>query len=199
MRLKQDNNLSVSKKDKKKLITRYPNKNTFKRLYFMKGRGVIAIDIEKIYEKYDSHNIIKLFKEDFNLIKGNMKRLTHFNIQHCGHKPGERHLILKIEVPGYFDGKNEKPPILNIDNFLIAKCLSVRNGVDYGELTENDFKNSLENIKDVDSLKRSIVRRYKNSLAHLGDERKLSLGVAVTELDIIERFSKNIVEEKVEV
>ena len=58
----------------------------------------------------------------------------------------------------------------------------------YASLGDNIFKYSLSNIKDINSLKKTMKRRYKKSLAHLSDTEKLSLGVAITELKIIKRF-----------
>lgn len=178
---------------KKKSVIRYCNEYAYKKLYFVEGKDIVAVDMERIEKKYNVDTVIKLFDVDFDLIKEDMKRLTHFNIQYCGHKPGYRYLILKIEEPGYFDGKNERPPILSNNSFLIANCLLVRDNLNYDELTESDFKNSLDNIRDVDSLKKAMIRRYEKSLAHLSNEEKLSLGISITELEIIERFLRNLI------
>ncbi len=177
----------------KEMIIRYQNEYAYKLLYFLGGTDIVAVDIEKIKKKYNIDTVIKLSKMDFDLINGDMRKLTHFNIQYCGHKPGKRYLIVRIEMPGYFDGKIERPPVLYKDIFMIAECLEVRNNVHYDELVESDFKYSLDNIKDVDSLKKTIIRRYEKSLAHVSSEQKLSLGVSITELEIIKRYSHDLI------
>ena len=96
--------------------------------------------------------------------------------------------IVKINKRGYFDGITFKKPIYNNNNFILAKCLSAQNNIDYVDLKEKVFEHSLSNIKNINTLKKAIKRRYKKSLAHLSDTEKLSLGVAITELKIIKRF-----------
>ena len=117
-----------------------------------------------------------------------MNRLTHFNIQDTEHKQGKNYLIIKIYKQGYFDGITYKHPILNNNNFIFAKCLSVKNNIEYVNLNEKVFKYSLSNIKNINALKKTIKRRYKKTLSHLSDTEKLSLGIAITELKIIKRF-----------
>ena len=75
------------------------------------------------------------------------------------------------------------------NNFILAKCLAVKNNVHYYDLKKRDFVNSLSNIKNFKSLKEAILRRYKKSLFHISDSKKISLGIATTKLKIIKRFS----------
>ena len=170
----------------KKRLNRYPIKS--KKTYFKKGKNIIAVDSDLFLKKYNVHGFIRIFRSDFKLIKKNMNRYTHFNIQYTGHKPGKYYLIVKIHTRGYFDGITFKQPIYNNNNFILAKCLSTQNYIDYVDLKEKVFEHSLSNIKNINALKKAIKRRYKKSLAHLSDTEKLSLGVAITELKIIKRF-----------
>ncbi len=170
----------------KKRLNRNPTK--LKKLYFRKGKNIISKNHSVVSKKYNIHHVIKLLHQDFKLIKKNMNRLTHFNIQDTEHKQGKNYLIIKIYKQGYFDGITYKHPILNNNNFIFAKCLSVKNNIEYVNLNEKVFKYSLSNIKNINALKKTIKRRYKKTLTHLSDEEKLSLGVAITELKIIKRF-----------
>jgi len=175
----------------KKSIPRYPI--NWKKIYLKKGKKIIVVDGNKIRRKYDIHAIIKLSETDFREIKKKDKKLTHFNIQYTGHKIGKKYLIVKIARRGHFDARlssRAKPAILNSSNFILTKCTYVKNNVRYESLKKNSFFNSLNNIKNVASLKLAIIRRYKNSLAHLTNDEKLSLGIAITKLIIIKRFSK---------
>jgi len=95
---------------------------------------------------------------------------------------------MKIIKPGSFDGKTYKPPILDINNFILAKCISAKNKISYKNLNKKDFKYSLSNLKNINDLKKAIQRRYKKSLAYLSNAEKLSLGVAITEFKIIKRY-----------
>ena len=159
-----------------------------KKIYFKKGKNIIAKNFNLFLKKYKIDNVIKILQPDFKLIKKNTHRCTHFNIQSTTHKSGKNYLIIKILKPGYFDGKFYKPPILDNNNFILAKCLYVQNNIDFVNLKEKIFKHSLSNIKNVKALKLTIKRRYKKTLAHLSDIEKLSLGVAITDLKIIKRF-----------
>ena len=173
-----------------KLIHRRAKKwcRVFKRVYFKKGKNIISEDKSLFFKRCGIHSTIALHRSEFKLIKRNAKRLTHFNIQWTGHKQGKKYLIAKIERLGYFNGIVYKPPILSCNNFILTKCLSVQNHNKYGNLRDNVFKYSLSNIRDINSLKKTIKRRYKMSLAHISDSKKMSLGVAITELKIIKRF-----------
>lgn len=172
--------------------TRYQSKEIYKNLYFLEGNEVIPYDFEKIKRLYEIDTVIKLLSEDFQFINPRHKRLTHFNIQHAGHYVGKYYLVLKIEKPGFFNKIKELPPILSMKGALIAKCISIRNEVQYEELLKKDFINSLNHIKDTSELKFAILRRYKNSLAHLNERQKLALGISITELEFIGEASEGL-------
>ena len=170
----------------KKYFNRHPIK--LEKIYFKKGKNIISENINFFHKKYNIHLGIQILPSDFKLIKKNMNRFTHFNIQRTFHKPGKNYLIIKIHKQGYFDGTTYKQSILGSNNFIFAKCLSVKNNIDYVNLKEKVFKYSLSNIKNINALKKAIKRRYKKTLSHISDTEKLSLGIAITELKIIKRF-----------
>jgi len=170
----------------KKYFNRYPIK--LKKIYFRKGENIVSENLSVFCKKYNVHSAIQILHSDFKLIKKNMNRFTHFNIQDTKHKPGRNYLIVKIDKQGYFDGITYKQAIFDSNNFILAKCLSVQNNIDYIDLKKKDFKHSLSNIKNIKTLKKAIKRRYRKSIAHLSDAEKLSLGVAITELKIVKRF-----------
>jgi len=172
----------------KKNINRYPNK--WKNIFVKRGSKILStrrIDFEK---KYKADKIIKLLKSDFKLIKKN-KKIMHFSIQNTGHKKGKYYLIVKIFKRGFYNGKIQKPPIIDLKNFFYSKCTYVKNNIPYSKITKKIFKNSLSNIKNVRDLKKAILRRYKKSLFHLSSSKKLSLGIGVTELKILKRISNS--------
>ena len=158
------------------------------KIYFRKGKNIISENIDVFLKKYNVHTFIQILPSDFKLIKKNMNRFTHFNIQNTVHKPGKNYLIIRIHKQGYYDGTTYKQSVIDSNNFILTKCLSAQNNIDYVDLKEKVFEHSLSNIKNINTLKKAIKRRYKKSLAHLSDTEKLSLGVAITELKIIKRF-----------
>ena len=159
-----------------------------KKIFFKKGKNIIFMNRKAFYKKYNIHLEIQFLPQDFKLIKKNMSRLTHFNIHNSRHKPGRNYIIVKIHKRGYFDGKTGKAAILESNNFIIAKCISSQNNINYADLKKKVFKYSLSKIKNVSSLKKAIMRRYKKTLVHLSNTEKLSLGLGITELKIIKRL-----------
>ena len=170
----------------KKIINRNPIKS--KKIYFKKGKNINSENINNFKKKYNVDKIIRLLDQDFKLIKKSMNKFMHFSIQQTAHEAGQNCLLVKIYKKGYFNGRVYKQPILYNNNFILTKCLSAENNIDYTNLKKKDFKYSLSNIKNVYSLKKAIIRRYKKSLSHLSNSKKLSLGIATTELKIIKRF-----------
>tara|TARA_B100001750_G_C15419945_1_gene552382 strand:+ start:193 stop:708 length:516 start_codon:yes stop_codon:yes gene_type:complete len=166
----------------------YRNPKKTKKIYFIKNKKIISQNFKIFLKKNKIHHVIQVLSSDFKLIKKNKKKFTHFNIQNTVHKPGKKYFIIEIHKRGFFNGKKYKQAVLKKKNFILTKCLSVKNNVDYLDLRKNTFKNSIANIKSINSLKKSIKRRYKYSLSHLSDNEKLSLGVGITELKILKRI-----------
>ena len=170
----------------KKNFNRHPIK--LKNFFYKKEKKIISENRIDFYKKYNVHGVIQILHADFKLIKKNMNRFTHFNIQKSSHKPGKSYLIVKIHKRGYFDGITFKQAVFDSNYFILAKCLSSQNYINYVDIKEKVFEHSLSKIKNVNALKKTIKRRYKKSLAHLSDMEKLSLGVGITELKIIKRL-----------
>jgi uncharacterized protein (DUF952 family) len=170
----------------KKIFNRHPV--NLKKLYFKKGKNIISRNLSVFFKKYKVHWSIQALKSDFKFIKKKTYRYTHFNIQNTGHIPGRNYLIIKVYKQGYFDGKTYKPSIFSDNDFILAKCISVKNNINYYELKKKDFKHSISSIKNTSNLQKFIKSRYQKTLKHLSDREKLSLGVAITELKIIKVF-----------
>ncbi len=163
-------------------------KYTGKSLVEMDGK-IISISDAELNKKYSIHGVIRLWPKDFALLK-NHKYLTHFNLQISNHKKGKRYALVKILKPGYFDGEKEILPILTFKDAAIAQCISTREHVGYDSIIERDFTHSFRNIQNVTELKKEILRRYKKSMAHVSDKKKLGVGVGITELKILRRIKR---------
>ena len=137
---------------KKKLVIRHPK--DWPGVYFSKRNNNFDSNWKILNKKYNIHAVIKLSSSDYRLIKERAKRLTHFNIQYADHRPGRNYIIVKMDKLGFFDGKLYKPAIINSKNFILARCISIKNYIKYNKLDRRIFKNSLSNIKNVGDLKR---------------------------------------------
>ena len=112
----------------KKRLNRNPTK--LKKLYFRKGKNIISKNHSVVSKKYNIHHVIKLLHQDFKLIKKNMNRFTHFNIQNTKHISGRNYLIIRIYKRGYFDGKTFKQAIfttiiLFLQNVFLYKTILI--------------------------------------------------------------------------
>lgn len=148
------------------------------------------IDYKEFLKENKFNGIIKIQKNDYKLINKNQKFLTHFNLQYSAHQKGKLYLLVKISKPGhYISDEDFSFPILDLNNCYVAKCLEVRNYIDCNTLTKEDFENSFDNIKNKTELKKQILERYSHSLPEFSNKEILDLGVSITKLEIIDKFS----------
>lgn len=148
------------------------------------GRKVKKLNTREVLKKYKSVACIRIHKKEFKNIEREKKYYTHFNLQKTGHKKGKTYVITKIVKSGFYTKKKEVKPILSFDNCIIAKCINVKENVPYSKITEKEFEYSMKNIKNVKQLQRAIISRYGKSLPDLNKKKILSLGVAVTTLEL---------------
>ena len=160
-----------------------------KKIYFQKDRKIVSKNVFTFLKKNKINRIIRLQKKDFDLLKKNKIRYTHFNIKKTVHKRGDKCLIVKIIKPGFFNGEVSKQPIFSSLELIYSKCLSSKNNLKYNEIKKTYFKYSLSNIKNIKELKKAMIRRYKKSLFHMTNEEKLSLGVGITDLKIVKQYN----------
>ena len=180
--------VNLENNNMKNHFDRHPIRKISKKIYFKKGKKIISGNPKAFFKKNHIHCVIQVLPTDFNMIKKTMIKYTHFNIQYTVHKTGKYYFIIKIYKRGYYNGKIYRTSILDGNNFILAKCISAKNYVNYKDLKKNIFRNSIDTIKNVRNLKKAIIRRYKKTLSHLSDKEKLSLGVGITQLKIIKRL-----------
>ncbi|MFP4112112.1 MAG: hypothetical protein ACLFUO_03860 [Candidatus Woesearchaeota archaeon] len=169
------------------------HKNSEKYVFVDFNGEIKKIELKNILAKFKIDDIIRFQKEDYDLINPNSKYLTHFNLENTDHVIGYKYALVKIIKPGYFDGSKEIKPILDFSNCPFVLCTEAKDHICYEKVTENDFKYSLENIKSAEELKKAILRRYKYSMHHISDKKKLSMGVSITTLKILgqSKLTKN--------
>jgi hypothetical protein len=167
----------------KKTVRRIKDMNN---LFVKTGSKVVITPIKDVLREHKVNSIIRFRKEEFNQLKKH-SIITHFNLQSTNHRKGNKYLLALIIKPGFFDGKKEKPPIISFNKAPVGLCLGARNNIPYDKLRAEDFKHSFESIKNVEQLKKAILKRYSQSMAHLTPEKILSLGVGITRLKILKK------------
>lgn len=141
-------------------------------------------------------DIIRFQKEDYEcLLNLGSNQLTHFNLQGPGHQRNQQYALMEILKPGFYTETSEQLPVLNLNDCLIAECISCQQKVSYSELEQDVFTHSLSNIKDTESLKMAIIRRYSKTMPNLTKQNILDLGVSVTKLKIIKKADLKITKE----
>lgn len=153
------------------------------------GRGVVDISSDEFNATNNIDGVIRIIKDEYTSIDPSLPFYTHFNLEFCGHRIGSTYALPRIIAQGHFRSHDDEvTPTLNFDNCYIATCTSVREHVPYRTLREKDFLYSMKHIKDPESLKKAILKRYQVSMPELSREQILKMGVAITTLRITGRM-----------
>lgn len=166
------------------------NENDKRLIMKLEGKEITIFD-ENIFMKNNGFNgVIRIQQKEFENINLKNKFYTHFNLQKSEHKVGDTYLLPKIVTRGYFKSDDDyKLPVLDFENCLIGKCVEVRECLKYDKLKKEDFEFAMKHIKDIESLKQTIVERYSYSMPNLSKEEIISKGVSLTKLEIIGKFN----------
>ncbi len=146
----------------------------------------LMLSFSKLCKKFSIDSVIRIQQKDYKYINKDEKLFVHFNLEVCNHEKGKIYALPKIIKPGYYKNEDkEKFPVLNFKNCYLGRCVRVRQRVKYSALTKNDFKYSLSNIKDAESLKREMLLRYGKSMPELEKKEIIKAGVSITTLKLI--------------
>lgn len=149
------------------------------------GKDILLDSEDLFFKNLPSNKFIRIQNEEYPFLPAAGELFTHFNLEVSHHIMGETYVLPRIVESGYFDGVNEKLPLLSFENAHCALCIEVREHLNYADLKKEDFAYSLATIKNVEALKQVILKRYAQSMPHLSKEKILSLGVSKTTLKII--------------
>ena len=166
-----------------KIIKRTKN---LKFLYFFNKNSSKRKPYKNFLKEQKIHDLIKLTSEEFKTVL-KKKEFFHFNLQHSVHKRNKKYYLVKILKHGYSDKKKYIHPILSSKVFLLAKCESSRNFVNYTQVKKNELNKSLLLIKNIKNLKSSILKKYKKSLSYIDNNTKIKMGVSITKLKILKK------------
>jgi hypothetical protein len=143
------------------------------------------LDVSNFNREHNIDGVIRIQKYDYPHFP-KKKYFSHFNLQYCGHVVGSIYVLPEIVRPGYFINENkQKLPLLEFSGKLVGECVEVRNNLSYEDLSEEDFEYSFEHIKNTESLKKAMVRRYSISMPKLSAKEILEMGISLTKLKII--------------
>ena len=130
--------------------------------------------------------IIRIQEADYDKIP-DTTYFGHFNLETAGHLVGKTYILPKILRSGSYSPmtREERLPLLTFENVRKGICLECKERLSYEEVLPEFFAYSMTDVKDIPSLKRVIVERYKTSLPDLSEAEILSRGVAFTLLRFI--------------
>lgn len=171
-----------------KRINRYFKKTKF--LYFSYRKKIKKLNYQKFLKDNKIDDIIKLTPSEFKLAS---KKLFfyHFNLQWSVHKKNKKYYLIKILKHGSSDSKNLIDPILSPNLIVLSKCLFSKNGVKYNDISQKILNNSLLRKKNILSLKKLVLKKYKKILSHIDDDIKIKMGVSITKLARLKKIMLN--------
>ncbi len=124
-------------------------------------------------------NAIRILDAEYAYIDTTLPFLTHFNMETSGNPLGARMILPRIIRQGHFrHAGDEVLPVLSLKNIYVGVVVSKREHLSYDNLHDEIFEYSMKQIKNVDQLKRAILRRYTVSMPDLTDAEILARGVA---------------------
>ncbi len=143
------------------------------------------MDAEMFFSRHHIDNVIRILDAEYAYIDTTLPFLTHFNLETSGNPLGARMILPRIVSQGHFRGpEDETLPILSLKNILVGVVVSKREHLSYEALHEEIFQYSMKHIKNVEQLKRAMLRRYTVSMPDLSDAEIIARGVASTTIQL---------------
>ncbi len=157
------------------------------------GNGKIKnIDAAVFHAQHHIDNSIRILNSEYAFIDTRLPFFTHFNMEFSGHIVGARMILPRILKQGHYRAPgDEELPILSIKNIIVGTVISKREHVPYRSLHDEVFEYSMRHIKNIDQLKRAILKRYSVSMPDLSDDEILKRGVGITTLRLEGLFEEN--------
>ncbi len=171
-------------------IKKFPRHSLANQIVIQEKGLIFTFPMDDFLQKNKIEGVIRIQKEDYIFLHKELQYFTHFNLQWTNHRSGLIYALPLIVKPGYYTDEKEVLPILSFENCLIAKCLEVREYLNYEEITSEDFKFSLPTIQNIEELKKALIKRYSQSLPSFPTEKLLSLGVVITKMKIMGTWEK---------
>lgn len=152
-----------------------------KYIFFKEKKKIVKLNYKKFLKDNQIHDFIKLTPQEFRESK-KKNFFFHFNLQHSIHEKNKKYFLIKIIKHGYSDKKKYIHPILCPKIFILTKCISSKNYVDYSKITSKELSNSLITNKTLHNLKKLILSKYRNVLTQIDNDIKIKMGVSITKL-----------------
>ena len=143
------------------------------------------IEASIFHSKQHIDNAIRILDAEYAYIDTTLPFFTHFNLEMSGHSIGAKMILPRIVSQGHYRGPHDEVlPILSLKNILVGAVVSKREHLSYETLHDEIFEYSMKHIKNVDQLKRAMLRRYTVSMPDLSDAEILARGVASTTIQL---------------
>ncbi len=143
------------------------------------------IDASIFHTRQHVDNAIRILDKEYAYIDTTLPLFTHFNMEYAGYHIGMRIILPRIIRQGHFrHAGDEVLPVLSLKNIYVGVVVSKREHLSYENLHDEIFEYSMKHIKNIDQLKRAILRRYSVSMPDLTDAEILARGVASTTIQL---------------
>lgn len=134
-------------------------------------------DKNSFYKKHSVDGVIRVTSKEFNFYK-KQNRINHFNLEKTPHKKDGVYLIIKILKHGYFDGKDEVLPVLELKSAIKFRCFFAKNNLKYEDKLNLEFSP----YKNKTELKKEVLDKYSKSITNVSKKELEKRGVAITKL-----------------
>lgn len=152
------------------------------------GRTILT-NQEEILRRYGVDDLIRIPKKDYPESAKVGDVFVHYNLPIEYSRKGFNVVLPKIIRRGYFKKPNiERLPILSFDNVWKAKVVNFVQHTNYSDLTPDCLKNVIGGARNVDGLKKMMVKRYLKVLGDETEEGVINKGVSVTFLEFTEKI-----------
>ena len=162
-----------------------PN-NSNHRLRVLQDGKIVYADNSMLCGSNGLAAVIKIPEEEYHGIREDARFLSHFNRSPVDFIEGQDYAIARIIEHGRDSASENQQPLLSFTDIAIGRCKKARNDLSFSDLSEKDFECSLAHIKDTNSLKRYMVKRYTASYPYT-PTYVLSMPISMTMLEIVAR------------
>ena len=166
-------------------------KQPHKVVFLQEGESEVVCSYDELLERFGVSGLIRIPEAELDSFENISGLLGHFNLVATNHQPGSVYLLVKIVRNGTYktDTKEEKPPLLSLEDARKVECVIAENNLPLDSLKEEHFKYSLQSIADAASLKAILLKRYSASNEGLTETDIEAKGVAYTLLRVVEKVN----------
>lgn len=151
----------------------------------LQGGAEAVVSMEAFRRRFDVDGLVRLHRDEFDLIDADRRFLVHFNLGLTSNGVGRIYAVVPITRAGHrrADGR-EVLPVVDLTHRRIGTCIGLRRCVPLHAVTAEDFSHSLPNIRSVRELETAFLSRYEGMFPASVLREMIGTGCTVTRLQL---------------